>query len=329
MKIKPLIFLLLGAAVLCGGAGKSTLRIYLPRESVVEGDSVSLGAIAIMQGDDILTEKAKEVGLGKFSVSGQKIAIDRNTVLSRLSASGISTANVQISGAEITKVRRREKTVATSRLTELAESFLRSRLKAADSISSIKIIKKPRQWTGPPDGGDVKLTAKMGKHSSSGKPRVWVSLIRNGVEVDRREVLFEIRYKRQKAVAATDIPVGVMISPKNVKVVEFESSSPAAADFTVPYGRVARMAIRKGRQVNDTSVARINLAKMSESAVVIKRRQIVMAEIRRGGMFISMQGEALTDGKVGEYIKVKMGSQRDARVIYARVKQDGTVEPNF
>ena len=329
MKTKPLIFLLLAAAVLCGGADKNALRIYLPREKVIEGDSVLLGAIAIMQGDDILTEKAKEVGLGKFSVSGQKIAINRNTILSRLSASGISTANVQISGAEITEVRRREKTIATSRFTDLAESFLRSRFKAADLISSIKIIKKPRLWAGSPDGGDVKLTAKMGKHSSSGKPRVWVSVIRDGLEVDRREVLFEIRYKRQKAVAATDIPPGVMISPKNVKVVKFESSSPAAADFTVPYGRVARVGIKKGRQVNDTSVVRIDLEKMPEPVVVIKRRQIVMAEIKRGGMFISMQGEALTDGKVGEYIRVKMGSERNARVIYAQVKQNGTVEPNF
>ena len=329
MKTKTLIFLLLAAAVVCGGADKNTLRIYLPRESVVEGDSVSLGAIAIMQGDDILTEKAKEVGLGKFSVSGQKIAINRNTVLSRLSASGISTANVQISGAEITEVRRREKTVATSRFMELAESFLRSRLKAADSISSIKIIKKPQLWAGSPDGGDVKLTAKMGRYSKSGKPRVWVSVIRDGVEVGRREVLFEIRYKRQKAVAVTDIPAGVMISPKNVKVVKFESPSPAASGFTVPYGQVARMGIRKGRQVNDTSVVRIDPAKMLAPVVVIKKKQIVMAEIRRGGMFISMQGEALTEGKVGEYIRVKMGLERNARVIYAKVKQDGTVEPNF
>ena len=329
MKTKTLIFLLFAAAVLCGGADKNALRIYLPRESVVEGDSVSLGAIAIMQGDDILTKKAKEVGLGKFSVSGQKIAIDRNTVLSRLSASGISTANVQISGAEVMEVRRREKTIAASRFTELAESFLRSRLKAADSVSSIRIVKKPQLWAGPPDEGEVKLTAKMGKYSKSGKPRVWVSIIRDGIEVDRREVLFEIKYKRQRAVAVTDIPAGVMISPKNVKVVEFESSSPAAADFTVPYGQVARMAIRKGCQVSQASVVRMDSAKMSEPAVVIKRRQIVMAEIRRGGMFVSMQGEALTDGKVGEYIKVKMGTERDARVIYAKVKQNGTVEPNF
>jgi flagella basal body P-ring formation protein FlgA len=282
-----------------------------------------------MQGDDILTEKAKEVGLGKFSVAGQKIVINRNTVLSRLSACGISTANVQISGAESTEVRRREKTIATSRFVELAESFLRSRLKSVDSISSIKIIKKPQIWAGSPDGGDVKLTAKMGKHSKNGKPRVWVSVIRNGVEIDRREVLFEIRYKRQKTVAATDIPAGAMISPQNVKVVKFESSSPATAVFTAPYGQVARRAIRRGHQVNDTSVVRMDSAKMFASVVVIKKRQIVMAEIKRGGMFITMQGEALTDGKVGEYIKVKMGAERNARVIYARVKQNGTVEPNF
>ena len=54
-----------------------------------------------------------------------------------------------------------------------------------------------------------------------------------------------------------------------------------------------------------------------------------MAEIRSAGMFISMQGEALSDGRVGEYIRVKMGPEREARVIYAKVKQNGTVEPNF
>jgi len=328
MKTKLLICSLLVAAIACGGASKDVLRIYLPREKVVDSDLLSLGAIAIMQGDGILIERAKEVALGRFSVAGQKMLIDRRTILSRLSASGIPVVQVQLSGAERMEVRRKEKVIGVDRFTELAESFLRSSLEA-DSISSINLIKKPQQWVCPPDSGEVKLTARAGRYSKSGKPRIHIGIVQDGVEVDGRDVVFEIKYKRQKAIASVDIPAGMTITPENVKVVKFESSAPASSDFSIPYGQVVRVGIRKGHQVTSALVGSANFPGQLESVVVIKRRQIVMAEIRNAGMFISMQGEALSDGRVGEYIKVKMGPERDARVIYAKVKPNGTVEPNF
>ncbi|MHC4195931.1 MAG: hypothetical protein ACYSQZ_08320, partial [Planctomycetota bacterium] len=78
----------------------SALQIYLPRESTIEGNVPNLGQVAVIRGEEGLTAKAEQVTLGRISVPGQKIIIDRSTVLSRLACSGIPASEVTLSGAE-------------------------------------------------------------------------------------------------------------------------------------------------------------------------------------------------------------------------------------
>jgi flagella basal body P-ring formation protein FlgA len=62
-------------------------------------------------------------------------------------------------------------------------------------------------------------------------------------------------------------------------------------------------------------------------AVVIKRNQNVVIRIERPLLMVTAIGKAMNDGRTGEYIRVRnLNSQR---IILARVKEDGTVEPVF
>ncbi len=61
--------------------------------------------------------------------------------------------------------------------------------------------------------------------------------------------------------------------------------------------------------------------------MVVARNQGVVIQIKKPGLTISAMGEAMQDGKVNEYIKVKnIDSQK---VLVAKVNDDGTVEPTY
>jgi flagella basal body P-ring formation protein FlgA len=61
--------------------------------------------------------------------------------------------------------------------------------------------------------------------------------------------------------------------------------------------------------------------------VIVKRNQTVVIRIEIPGLLITAMGKAMRDGRSGEYIKVQNVDSR--RIIYARVNEDGTVQPLF
>ena len=99
------------------------------------------------------------------------------------------------------------------------------------------------------------------------------------------------------------------------------SSLPEPVGWSVPYGQVVKLRIKKD------SVVAGNKIGPAEMPVVIKRRQTVVMKIETGGLYVSAVGVALSDGKVGEYIRVK--GPNNSRIIVGKVKADGTVEPVF
>ena len=98
---------------------KSGLRIYLPREVSVGNGDLSLGQVGIVRGEDALVAKANTIALGRISVPGQSLVIDRPTVLSRLACSGIPASKVVLTGAEETTVRQQHRVVGTDEFISL------------------------------------------------------------------------------------------------------------------------------------------------------------------------------------------------------------------
>jgi flagella basal body P-ring formation protein FlgA len=145
----------------------------------------------------------------------------------------------------------------------------------------------------------------------------------DGVEIGGREIVFKIKFKQQRAVAMADIADGAMIGSGNVRIETVEADRPVAANWSVPYGMVARRRINKDSVITETMVRAV------APPILIERGQMVVIKIERPGMTISALGEALADGKVGDYIKIKRGLERDAPLIVGRVKPDGTVEPVY
>ena len=325
------IFLVLmaGFCIAAGGSGSLAagasggLLVYLPREAMVAGELINLGLIGVVRGEDALVAKASGVGLGRFSLAGQQIVIDRSTILSRLASSGIKGSQISLSGAETVTVKREEQTISADRFVETARLYLQSQLSGV-SISSIEPVGRPAGWVLSGDDRAVKLAAKISKSSSSKLPnRIWVGVMEDGAEIGGREIVFKVKFKQQRVVALADIAEGAMIGSDNVRIETIEADRPLAKDWSVPYGMVARRRINKDSVITETMVRAV------APPILIERGQMVVIKIERPGMMISALGEAMGDGKVGDYIKIKRGFERDSPLIVGRVKPDGTVEPVY
>lgn len=297
------------------------LHVYIPRERVIKGSIVDLGSVTMMRGDEVLIAKASGIGLGRFSVAGQQIVIDRQTILSRLASNGFKSSEVVLSGASKVTVKRNEKFIDSVRFMDAAEAYIRAG-GGGEMISSLKVISLPKNWIvpeGTPDN-EIELVARKSRFGKSSGTRVWVGVVRNGVEIGGCDIAFRLEYRSKQAVAKVDIATGVPITHANTTIEMTETNKPEV-DFSEPYGMVSLRSIRQG------SVIRKNMIRRIETITVVKRRQTVLVKIEGAGFSITNMGEALTDGKVGEYIKVKMGPRRDARVIYGKVRSDGTITP--
>ena len=303
-------------------SGRQGLRIYLPREIVIDKDTIGAGSIVVMRGDEKMIAKASGTSLGKFSKTGQKIIIDRNTILSRLASNGIKASSVSFSGAEKVTVKRNEEIISGEDFIEVARSFLKSdpTISLADEIN---LVRKPKNWVLPDRSSSVKLVPRKSGYGTKAWGKVWVAVVKDGVETGGYEVVFNIKYKQQRLKAVADIVKGMAVSSMNTKIETFMANTAGPDVWLPPYGQVAKRLIRKG------SIVGGNMTGAIEIPITIKRKQLVVVKIETPVISISNIGEAQADARTGELVKVKVGDGRAARMIVGRVKSDGSVEPIF
>ncbi len=298
----------------------SILQIYLPREVAVKGSDIKLGRISIIRGEEALVSKAGEAALGRISIPGQQIVIDRSLLLSRLACSGIPASKVRLSGAEKITIRRQEQIIKGSEFVEPAIAFLKEKL-PADSVCQIDPVQIPDDLIIPKENEAVKLTPLLVGGTSANLAKVQILVSQYGRQIGLREVTFRLKYNRRKAVTMVDIPAGTIISPENIKIENTISNYPRSDGWKPPYGLVAK------RQLPANTVLRPYMLSPVKSKVVIKRNQNVVIRVDRPELMVTAIGKALQEARGGEYIKVRnIDSQR---IILARVNEDGTVEPIF
>ena len=301
-------------------AADETLRVYLPREVVVQGEQISFDQVAVCQGDPALRKKAQAVSLGAFSVAGQQIVLDRHALLSRLASCGVDGNAVTFSGAEHVVVRRHETTIGPERFIAVARAFLDAQMQGARP-HSVKVIQSPEPWVLPGETADVELRPRMNRYAIHGTQRVRVDIVQDGRVVGHRDVAFALRYQQPQAVAVVDLAPGTVLTMENTKITSVDADQPPSPGWQAPFGQVVRRPIRAGQPIPDTLVAD------PEPPVLIRQRQMVVVRLETSVLVVSWVGQALSEGRLGELIKVRMGTDRGGRIITGRVQSDGTVEP--
>jgi len=296
----------------------SYLKIYLPREVAVKDSNLSLGQVSIIQGGESLVAKAGKIALGRISLPGQTIVIDRPMVLSRLACNGIPTSKVKFTGSEKITVKQLNQTISSSDFVSLANSFLEKN-PPGDSVCKWNPIRKPKDFIVSAGSKNISISPRLVQTGVRSQARIEIAVLSGSNKIGVRQVTFALIYDRQQAVTKVDIPAGGVISPENIKIEKIQSNDPEPSNWKPPYGLIAKS------RLPAKTVLRPNMLESLESPIIVKRNQNVVIRIESPGFLITAVGKTMQDGKAGEYIKVRnMDSQR---IIMAKISEDGSVEP--
>ena len=296
----------------------SYLKIYLPREVTVKDSNLSLGQVSIIQGGESLAARAGKIALGRISVPGQKIIIDRSMVLSRLACNGIPTSKVTLTGSEKITVKQRNQTISSREFVSLANSFLEKN-PPGDSACKWNLIRKPKDFVVSAGSRDIRFSPRLVQTGVRNQARIEITMLSGSNKIGVRQVTFALIYDRQQAVTKVDIPAGGVISPENITIEMISSNDPEPSHWKPPYGQISK------RRLLANTVIHPNMLESLKSPIIVKRNQNVVIRIEKPGFLITAAGKTIQDGRAGEYIKVRnMDSQR---IILARINEDGSVEP--
>jgi flagellar basal body P-ring formation protein FlgA len=296
----------------------SGLKIYLPREVTIEGNTIALGQVAIIRGAEALIGKANDVALGRFSLPGQAIVLDRQAVLGRLLSSGIPAAKITLQGAEQVKIKQNSSVISGSEFVRQAKIFLDEKI-PANSSEQWNPVREPAELVLAGSSSNIKYKCTLIESTVKNQQTVQVAVYSTDTRLDVRNVTFAAQYSVRTAVTTADIKAGQPLSAENVKIETRLSNQPESDDWMSPFGLVAKRSLSAGTVVNAGMVGSF------EPAVVIKRNQNVVIKIEQPGFVISATGKALQDGKVDELIKVRNTDSQ--RIITVKIRQDLSVEP--
>ena len=296
----------------------SGINIYLPREVTIKESNLKLGQVSIIRGSESLVAKASEIALGRISVPGQKIVIDRPMVLSRLASNGIPASKVTLTGSEKITVKQQNHTISSSEFVSLANSFLEKN-PSSHSARKWNLIRKPKDFIVAEGSKDIRFSPRLVQTGVRNQARIEIAVFSGNSKIGVRQVTFAMIYDSQQAVTKVDIPAGSVISPENIEIEKIQSKDPGPSNWKPPYGLITK------RRVPANTVLIPNMLEPLKSPIIVKRNQNVLIRIENPGFLITAAGKTLQDGRAGEYIKVRnMDSQR---IIMARISEDGSVEP--
>ena len=157
--------------------------------------------------------------------------------------------------------------------------------------------------------------------TSVDRVKVSVSIIADEQTVAVRDVEFRSKYFCREAVAISDIRAGEMITKDNTKIVQKVSNHREDDNWQMPYGKIA------SRDISAESVISLGIVQHVKSEIIVRRNKHVAVVFDRGGLTLTAVGKALEDGRSGDVVKVRMQISNASRVIYAKVKENGTLEP--
>jgi flagella basal body P-ring formation protein FlgA len=296
------------------------LKIYMPREISVSGDTVYLEEVAVIRGAADMVKKVRKLVLGRFAMTGQQILINRRTIKTRLASQHISNALTSFSGSDCIIVKRSGQILNADDFAKTAKAYLKSDASMMSNFE-FELSRKAKPLMLAGHKGDLKLIARPGKRSSSTITNVTIDVMADGKKIDSRDMSFRLKHRVRQVVARTGIAAGSMLGPENMKIEFVISDRPEKKGFKAPYGLITRSTLKPGDIISD------RMLEKPEAVTIVKRNQIVVIAIETPMLSITAMGQALQDGACGEYIRVK--NTNSNRLLLAKVNPDASVTPRY
>ena len=294
------------------------LQVHLPREVTVDGNQLSLEQISVIRGSAPVVAKDGQVLLGRLSAPGQKLVLDRPTILSRLATCGIGADQVRLTGADSVTVRRQQQIIAVEDFVEIGRQFLQQ-WAGSHSACEILAVTRPKDLVLSERPQDVQLKPQLVRGVVRGHVTVRVQVTADGRDMGTRDVSFRLKYRTHRVVATVEIAEGTALTPDNVTVEAVVSDQPEPSGWKPPYGLVATRTIAAGAEIRDSTLS------AAPTSVQVRRNETVLIRMKRPGILVTAMGTSLQDGRMGELVKVRNADS--SRIIVCKIMPDGSVEP--
>ncbi len=319
--MKTILKLMLIFSIAVCSFAEQDISIYLPREIAIEEGRMSLGTISILDADDRIESNIEGILMGELTIPGQKVKIDRNTILSRLASYDIDKDSVYFSGAEYVEVKLKAAKIDKEFIVNKAEKFLGQSLRNRQDIGwELANRAEDVILEGNVEGIDIKVG--LDEYGNTTRSRiVVVKVFRGGKVIAEQKLQFLLNYKSSQIVAKEFIAQGALITEENIECREILTNNPAEVLKKPPYGLAAKRDIYPGQVIRNGSFGSPRPEKL------VKRNQSVIVRLETLGLLLTVQGEVMQDGYVGDLVKVKVKVTEQEKIIITKVLENGDVEP--
>ena len=300
--------------ILVAAAMAQADTLVLKEEALVKGPKVTLGEVADIEGEN--AEFLATVEVAPAAMPGDSKCLGAGLVTARLHSAGLDPADIVMKGAR--------SVTATTRCLEVTPEMIEEDLRRFillempwDPLETEIEVAAPQQEARVPDG-ELEVQWRPDptyRYLGTGSFRGTVTV--DGAHQKTFLCKAKIETYGDVVVAASDIPRGRPLSPRNLRTETRALSTLSAPAFRRPeelVGYIARRTIFPGQVISMRHVVLPTL---------VKRNQIVTVEARAGRLQIQGQARAVSEGAAGDLVRCENLNSKEE--FQGMVREDGVV----
>lgn len=293
-------------------------RLVVPPEATVTGEVVHLADVAVLDGPT--ASALGGVALGPAPLAGETRTFDGGAMLATLRRGGLDPAAVTYTLPPVLHVRRAAQEISESALREILQGYLADTLGDGVADAAIRSVQMPGVVRIPSGAYHAQVSAPQGTELV-GRVRLAIKFTVEDRPV--KEVWVTADVARFGPVVVTKRALGrnEVLGDDDLQVDRRELSE-------LPRETLTTLADAVGMR---TRTAVLPYAVLTRDQVVappiVKRGDVVLLVVERGGLRITAPGEAREDAARGASVHVLNRTSRQE--VVGRVQEPGTVVVNF
>lgn len=318
--LRPALLLMVIAVCTLAVSAQNKISVRLSAETAIENDRIELGKIAEIKGDEKSVEKLKKVSLGYAPNIGMLREIQRDKLILAIAAAGFSTNEILLESPPKIIVKRTAQNIGDKILREAVEKAVADELKAENVTFTISRLDLPSKIEIP--SGDFVVKAFLGKSQNLFAPFSVALEIRVDEKIVRRlSAMIQIEAFAEILVANKNLISGKRLANDDVKTENRHLEKPLK-NYLRNIESLRGLNLIKNLTEGDELTTDSTIA-----AAVIKTGDAVQIEAHSEKLKIIINGEARTNGKIGDRISVK--NTQSGAILQAVVLDEKTVRVNF
>lgn len=301
-------------------SAQTKTQIRLASETTVSDEYIKLGNIAEITGDEVKTNRLKQISLGYAPKAGMFREIKREQISLSIAAAGFSENEILLDAPTQIFIRRASQNLDENLLKQAVEAEVLRNFQAENVSAKLVRLDLPPNVALPSGEISVKADAKNVRNFFT-PFSVSVEIRVDNVVSRRFSVTAQVEAFGEILVANRDLIVNEKISETDVRMEKRRLEKPLTSyfqKFDKLRGSVLLKNIGEGTELTSDSFA---------AGVVVRNGDLVKIEGVSGKIKIIVSGEARASGKIGDRISVK--NSQSGAILQATVIDQGLVRINF